>query len=80
MKWGLGHGNLGTSLPLALKGKSQGNSNKASLKLVHEGLEPGLVSQPGVTPLSLQVGVQRPCWGTGRDMTQPAVGNAMSWE
>lgn len=58
----------------------QGNSNKASLKLAHERLERGLVSQPAAMLLGLQVGIQRPCWETGGDMTQLAVGDAMSWE
>lgn len=48
-----------------LSNRSQGNSNKASLKLTHEGLEPSLVSQPGVVLLGLPVGVGGPAGELG---------------
>lgn len=44
--------------------RSQENANRANLGLVHQGLAPGLVPEPGIMVLGLQVGVQRPCWET----------------
>lgn len=63
---GAGHGTWGHLRCLPLSRRSQENSNKANWGLVNQGLEPGLVPEPGVMVLGLQVGVQRPYWETER--------------